>query len=164
MAGLIFIIPALIISLIGLIFYAVFGLLFGTFAIMGSAGKVAPKRIGATFIAGAVTTVTAFYVMKSGGSSGSLENGLLFIFALFVGSLAMLVLAFLFSALDSEDSDDIALKDQVIVQAEIEKDIQDGGWGLRKSAYSDLQHAQEQKKRKRERPPPPPPSSINNSW
>ena len=149
MAALIFIIPAVILLITAILVYSVFGLLLGSFAAIGTAHKVAPQKIGITIVTGVVTTFVTSALIGTGGST--LENGLIFLISLCVGSVAMLILALIFAGSAKLEDQGLELGEQPVVEHQIKKDISDGGWGLRKSSYSDGQHREAAKQRERDR-------------
>ena len=160
MVGLIVIIPAIMLFVIGILVYVVFALLFGSFAAIGAAHKVAPQKIGITVFVGVATTFVAAALIGSGG--GTIENGLIFLIGLSIGSVAMLILALVFSAAAKAEDQGLDLGEQPFVEHQINKDKADGGWGIRKTSYSDNQHREAHQKRQREQKNRP--SNLNNPF
>lgn len=135
MGAMIFAIPAMLIAIAGIFFYVSFAVLFGTFAAMQTARRVAPGKIGITLGAGFVTLVVSKSMFGTGGSG--LESATLFLGALFLASLVMLALALIFAATSPKNPPEMTFKDQDIVDNEIKADLETGGWGLRKSCVDD---------------------------
>ena len=145
MATLIVIIPAVLFMIIAILMYAVFALLFGSFAAISTAHKVAPQKIGITIFVGVITTFSASALI--GNDGGTIESGFIFLISLCIGSIAMLILALGFSAAAKLEDQPLDLGEQPLIEQQIKQDSANGGWGLRKSRYSDNQHRNAQQRR-----------------
>ncbi|CUH89117.1 hypothetical protein PH5382_03063 [Phaeobacter sp. CECT 5382] len=147
MGPLIFAIPAMIMALIGIVVYATFGLLFGVFATTSAAGRLAPSKIGMTLGVGFLSFVVSKAMLGSG--ENGYENTILFVVSLLIGSFAMLFFAVVFAVTSRREQPQMTFKEQEFVDAQIKSDVEVGGWGLRKSSYSDNQHLKAREKHKR---------------